>query len=287
MNLGAIWTTVLEQWAAFTADTTALLTYSLVAAFALGIIVAERIVPYRRQGFFREQLGSDFLFYTVLQNLGLAYLFALVNDWLKAESFLANVNVLAEAPVWAVVVGSLVVHDFYIYWFHRWQHYNRYLWRLHEAHHSTIDMDWLSGLRSHALEIWINQFIEFGALVLLGAPSAAIIIKGGISAVWGMWIHTNLDVRTGKLQYVINGPEMHRWHHADYDKDAYNVNFATKFAFWDWMFGSAYLPREKRLKHFGIESEVRYPKHWASQLFYLFRPFGKDEGAPAPEEKTP
>ena len=35
------------------------------------------------------------------------------------------------------------------------------LWRMHEAHHATADVDWLSGARSHALEILINQTIEF------------------------------------------------------------------------------------------------------------------------------
>ena len=34
-----------------------------------------------------------------------------------------------------------------------------------------------------------------------------------ISAVWGMYIHSNINVNTGRLQKFINGPEMHRWHH--------------------------------------------------------------------------
>ena len=57
-----------------------------------------------------------------------------------------------------------------------------------------------------------------------------------------MYIHSNIDVRSGWLQYVINGPEMHRWHHA---VEVIDVNFATKFAFWDWIFGTAYLPAAK------------------------------------------
>ena len=50
--------------------------------------------------------------------------------------------------------------------------------------------------------------------MLLGAAPEVALIKGTIDAVWGMYIHSNIDVRAGVLQYVLNGPEMHRWHHA-------------------------------------------------------------------------
>lgn len=107
-----------------------------------------------------------------------------------------------------------VTHDFYIYCFHRLQHRSNLLWRTHAAHHSVDDVDWLSGTRSHALEITINQTIEFLPIVLLGAAPEVALMKATIDAVWGMYIHSNLNVRSGVLQRVINGPEMHRWHHA-------------------------------------------------------------------------
>jgi hypothetical protein len=39
------------------------------------------------------------------------------------------------------------------------------------------DVDWLSGARSHALEILINQTIEFAPIVLLGAAPEVALIK--------------------------------------------------------------------------------------------------------------
>src|SRR5262249_49895226 len=141
--------------------------------------------------------------------------------------------------VWLQVLFFLLTHDLYIYLFHRLQHRSRLLWRIHEAHHSVPEVDWLSGIRSHSLEILINQTIEFAPIVLVGAAPEVAVIKGTVSAIWGMFIHSNLDIRLGVLQYVINGPEMHRWHHAD-QPEAYGTNFATKFAFWDWLFGTAY-----------------------------------------------
>ncbi|MGH8566021.1 MAG: sterol desaturase family protein [Gammaproteobacteria bacterium] len=65
----------------------------------------------------------------------------------------------------------VISHDLYIYWFHRLQHGNRWLWRLHEAHHSARHVDWIAGSRSHSFEVLINQSIEFGAMILLVSVS--------------------------------------------------------------------------------------------------------------------
>jgi sterol desaturase/sphingolipid hydroxylase (fatty acid hydroxylase superfamily) len=153
---------------------------------------------------------------------------------------------------------------------HRWQHSNKWLWRIHEAHHSPKKVDWLSGSRSHALEILINQTVEFAPIVLLGAPVEVISYKGVISAVWGMYIHSNIDVRTGWLQKIINGPEMHRWHHST--GKGRNRNFATKLAIWDWIFGTAYLPPSKP-DEYGLKTY--FPKNYFTQTLYAFRKFSK------------
>lgn len=261
------------MWAALMNITdTEMYSFIFVGVGAVVIIAFERIKPYKpEQKFFRKQLFNDFVMYSIFQNYFLGLLFANFVDWIDATTGIRQMGILSDTPVWAIVLGSLIFHDLYIYWFHKWMHYNNYLWRLHEAHHSTVEMDWLSGSRSHAIEIFINQTVEFGILILLGAPAEALVIKGAISAVWGMWIHANVDVNTGRLQYIINGPEMHRWHHADKDPEAYNMNFATKFAFWDWIFNTAYLPKDKRIKYYGISNP--FPENWFEQFFAAFRKF--------------
>lgn len=154
---------------------------------------------------------------------------------------------------------------------HRWQHKNKFLWRIHEAHHSPKDVDWLAGSRSHAFEILINQTVEFLPIVLLGSPPEVIAYKGVISALWGMYIHSNINVKTGPLQYVINGPEMHRWHHTT--GKGRNRNFATKLAVWDWLFDSAYLPRDLKVDVYGLKTF--FPANYFRQFFFAFRSFKK------------
>ena len=178
--------------------------------------------------------------------------------WLDRGTGMSRRHLLGGWPVPAQLAFFWVTHDFYIYWFHRTQHRSRWLWRVHEAHHSGKDVDWLSGSRSHAVEILINQTIEYAPIVLLGATPEVALMKGVLDAVWGMYIHSNIDVRAGWLQYVLNGPQMHRWHHAD-DVSRRSVNFATKIAAWDWLFGTAHLPRAKP-RAYGLRGDAPFPE---------------------------
>jgi sterol desaturase/sphingolipid hydroxylase (fatty acid hydroxylase superfamily) len=171
--------------------------------------------------------------------------------------------------VWVQVLFFVVTHDFYIYWFHRFQHHSPFFWRTHEAHHSGKQVDWLAGSRSHAVEILINQTIEFAPIILLGADPVVVPIKALIDAVWGIYIHANIDVKSGRLQYFINGPEMHLWHHADH-QEVFHANFSTKFAFWDWLFGTAYLPGHKPAK-WGLHYD--FPKDYFLQHVFSVKRF--------------
>src|SRR5262249_34956932 len=127
--------------------------------------------------------------------------------------------------------------------------------------------DWLSGTRSHPFEILINQTVEFAPLALLGAGPQVWYFKVAIDAVWGMYIHSNIDVRAGRLQYIFNGPQMHRWHHAT---EIINVNFATKFAFWDWMFGTAHLP-DRKPRGYGLAGSD-FPSGYLAQTLRALTP---------------
>lgn len=246
-------------------------TFIIIGA-AIIFIIAERIWPYTKgQKVLREGFFDDLALYTIAQSYLLGILiFTYVINFIDSSTGLSRLQLFREVPIWFQLIFFLVTHDLYIYWMHRWQHKNKYLWRIHEAHHSPKKVDWLSGSRSHALEILINQTIEFLPIVLLGSPPEVIAYKGVISAVWGMYIHSNLNMHTGKLQKFINGPEMHRWHHST--GKGRNRNFATKLAIWDWIFGTAFLP-ETKPDEYGLKTF--FPKHYLIQTLFAFRTFKK------------
>lgn len=244
----------------------------IIISAAVLFIILERLFPYTKgQEILREGFFDDLALYTIAQSYILSIIiFSFIINSIDASTGLSRLKLFTNVPIWLQLIFFTVTHDIYIYFMHRWQHSNKWLWRIHEAHHSPKKVDWLSGSRSHALEILINQTVEFAPIVLLGAPVEVISYKGVISAVWGMYIHSNINVRTGWLQKIINGPEMHRWHHST--GKGRNRNFATKFAIWDWIFGTAYLPPSKP-DEYGLKTY--FPKHYFAQTLYAFRSFRK------------
>jgi sterol desaturase/sphingolipid hydroxylase (fatty acid hydroxylase superfamily) len=249
----------------------------IIVAAALLFGVLERFLPYDRgQKVLRDGLLVDLVGYALVQSYLLALVIGALILWIDTQTGWSRLRILSAWPLAAQVAFFVVTHDLYIYLFHRAQHASPRLWRLHEAHHSSTSVDWLAGARSHSLEILINQTVEFAPMVLLGAAPEVPLIKGALSAVWGLYIHSNLDVRTGVLQWVINGPEAHRWHHAT-DREARDCNFATKFALWDRLFGTAYLPAGRKPSGYGLP-DVAFPGGYISQHLFAFRP----RGAPPP-----
>jgi sterol desaturase/sphingolipid hydroxylase (fatty acid hydroxylase superfamily) len=243
----------------------------VIVGWGAFMVLLERVFPYDRgQRSLRVGLFTDFFWYTLVQSYFLGLVIAWIIRQIDAHTGVARLGLVGGWPVLAQLAFFWVTHDLYIYWFHRLQHRSQWLWRTHEAHHSVRDVDFLAGSRSHPLEILINQTIEYAPIVLLGAHPDVALMKGVLDATWGMWIHSNVGVRTGVLQYVINGPEMHRWHHSLHYTGT-GFNFGTKLAVWDWMFGTAYLPYRR-------ETAVAR----RSELGDTPRAYGLD--APFPEE---
>jgi sterol desaturase/sphingolipid hydroxylase (fatty acid hydroxylase superfamily) len=270
----------------------------LIVGAALVFIALERWFPYdRRQRLLRPGLVDDLVFYGLLQSYLVGSVIAAVIAALDRGTGWSRLQLVAGWPIWTQVAFFVVTHDLYIYLFHRLQHRNRWLWRIHEAHHATDDVDWISGARSHPLEILINQTIEFAPIILLGAAPEVALWKGVIGSVWGMYIHSNIDVRSGSMQRFINGPEMHRWHHAS---EIVDVNFATKLAIWDWLFGTAYHPgfdtaadARRKPRRYGL-TDGDFPRGYLRQVAHAFardraragdgRRSGRAEEMPEPRE---
>ena len=258
------------------------ITTGILVTWICFIVTLERFFPYTKGlKFFRKGFWLDFVWYTFIQSY---FLSIFINSFLiaplKTAAGFGDAGVLSHWPIWALMLLFFVTHDFYIYWFHRFQHHSKIFWRTHEAHHSNKEVDWLAGSRSHILEIIINQTIEFAPIVILcDVKTTAIIVplKALLDAVWGIWIHANIDVHSGKLQYVINGPEMHQWHHSDHPEVFYS-NYGTKLAIWDWLFGTGFLPGLAPFKYeflkpqkFGLPYD--YPRDYFAQHWFAFKRF--------------
>ena len=174
-----------------------LLSLTIIVGWALIVIALERAFPYDKQPFFREGFFNDFVMYSLVQSYFMGIAIKMLIEYIDGSTGWSRLHIVSDWPLWVQCTFFFFVHDFYIYWFHRLQHASNVLWRTHEAHHSVEQIDWVAGSRSHPIEIMINQTIEFAPIVLLGAAPEVAIFKATIDAVWGMWIHSNIDVRTG------------------------------------------------------------------------------------------
>jgi sterol desaturase/sphingolipid hydroxylase (fatty acid hydroxylase superfamily) len=237
----------------------------LIVVAGLTMTVLERALPYKSgQALFRRGFVLDFAVYSLLQSYVVGLLVAWVVERVDNSFDASSLHLIGWLPVPLQIVFFLILHDFLLYWFHRLQHASPQLWLTHEPHHSNVEVDWVAGSRASPFEILITETMKYLPMVLLGAMPFVVVAKGTIDAIWGMYLHSNIDVRSGALQYVINGPEMHRWHHA-IDVDALNKNLATKFAVWDWIFGTAWLPRDRRPCRYGLADQEVRETYWQQQ----------------------
>ncbi|MGB3016441.1 MAG: sterol desaturase family protein, partial [Ignavibacteria bacterium] len=104
----------------------------IIVASAVLMIVLEKMYPYTKgQKIFREGFFNDMILYTIVQSYLLGLIIFGFLNWIKSNTDLYRFSLLDGWPVWLQVVVLVIIHDFYIYWFHRWMHNNKVLWRLH------------------------------------------------------------------------------------------------------------------------------------------------------------
>jgi sterol desaturase/sphingolipid hydroxylase (fatty acid hydroxylase superfamily) len=128
--------------------------------------------------------------------------------------------------------------------------------------------------RLHPLDSAFTQAFTVLPLVLLAYEPGVFAGVTVFVTLLAIFQHANVRLRFPVLRWVINTPEWHHWHHA-IDDEARDKNFGLPLI--DKVFGTAYLPKEKRPVGFGIHDpvpEVGYLKH-------LAYPFTKPARSPA------
>ena len=69
------------------------------------------------------------------------------------------------------------------------------------------------------------------------------------------------------MKKVFNSPEMHIWHHS-YDlpeERSFGVNFGLSLAIWDYIFGTAFIPRDGRDIRLGFPGIESFPDNFIQQ----------------------
>lgn len=137
---------------------------------------------------------------------------------------------------WAGVILFLGV-DLGYYWFHRLSHRVRFLWAIHESHHSSELMNLSVALRQPPLEPWFD-WPFFIALAWVGFGAKPILTMYAFNLFYQFFIHTEAIRNLPRwLEWFLNTPSHHRVHHG-VNPQYIDRNYAGVLIIWDRMFGS-------------------------------------------------
>ena len=249
--------------------------YVAATIAGIGVVAAERFIPYRSDWQPRSaDLLDDALFLMLVQLL-LPLALAWTVAWL-AQSWIAEHSAsLALWPnEWPIIVqlaAKIVVGDFFRYWLHRAAHTWTPLWRLHAVHHAPEKLYTTNVFRFHPAEKALQFLCDTLPFMLVGIGPEVLAYYFVFYAVSGLLQHANCDLRLGWLNYVVSGPEVHRWHHSRHVTES-NHNYAHSFVVWDLLFGTYFRPRERAVEDLGLRSRD-YPSRFAA---LLAAPFARD-----------
>ncbi len=163
---------------------------------------------------------------------------------------------------------ALFVSDLFQWSGHYFFHKIPFLWRFHAVHHSTKDIDWLAGSRTHFVDLIAVRAVTFIPLYICGFSSSVFTTYIVIAAIQAVLAHSNTRINFGFLRYVFVTPQYHHWHHSD-DPKAYDKNFAIHFPFIDMIFGT-YYPMGKEWPEGTGLGDVQFPKGFIKQFIFPF-----------------
>jgi sterol desaturase/sphingolipid hydroxylase (fatty acid hydroxylase superfamily) len=250
------------------------LDWLLLDLFLMAVIFIpiEMVFPKRpNQSTFHNEWRTD-LVYFVISHLLIQFFGAITQQpaklffgWMGLSEFQ---NYIQHLPFLLELFIAFFVADLFQYWTHRFFHSHAFLWRFHSIHHSTENMDWLAGSRTHFVDIFVTRSMAFVPLYIFGFSTLTFSVYIIFMAIHAVLIHANTRIEFGFLKYIFATPQYHHWHHC-VESEHYGKNFATIFPFIDKMFGTYYLPENVWPSATGV-TEAQYPKGYIKQAIHPF-----------------
>jgi len=243
--------------------------YLAVLLGTLGVILHESFNPARNEWRPKaEDLIPDGMFLIIVQVGIPAVLKVLVP---AAIITFAGSSVFTALNFWPhewLLLGQialmLLVAEFFRYWIHRLMHEFNPLWKFHAVHHASDKLYTMNVGRFHPLDKTIQFLGDSLPFLLLGVGPEIFAAYFVFYAVNGFYQHSNADVRLGFLNWIVAGPELHRWHHSTVIAEGH-ANYGNNLIVWDACFGTRLLPKERTVSEVGIGNK-KWPRGFLSQI---------------------
>lgn len=215
----------------------------------------------------------------------------LSTNWIaqQSESLIALTGLSSEILYISPIIASLLLligMDFGLFLGHYLSHRLPILWEFHKVHHSAEVMTPITVFRMHPVDDVLNLSITScimgviaGLISHIGVgPISFYSVSGANIFLIAYYMfgynlrHSHIWLSYGqKASHILISPAQHQIHHSSLAKH-WDKNFGFIFAFWDWAFGTLYVPKEKETFPLGIGGEEKeYSSVW--RLYHL--PFVK------------
>lgn len=239
------------------------------------------------KGFWRYLLPHDIFFH---RSALLDYKFYFVNSfvtkllfsgvalgsavWLAGPVSSAIEHLLGPSPEWEIThaaratftISIVLAIELGSYIGHYMEHRISLLWQFHKTHHSCEVLTPISTFRSHPMDDiveGVTRSLTTGCVVgafayiypsgIIGYAVMNISVVFLVSYLVANLLHSHIWLSYGWLNRVFVSPAMHQVHHSS-ERRHFDCNFANFFSFWDWIFGTLYLPRGQEKFSYGISN---------------------------------
>ena len=243
----------------------------------------EILFPWRKdQPLIREHFWLDifylfwnyFLFALVAYNALSMVAVEAFNDFLGLFGITNTVAIKVDKlPGWLQLVIIFILRDFMQWAIHRMYHHVGWMWEFHKVHHSTREMGFAALLRYHWMENILYRTLEYIPLAMIGFGITDFFIVHIFTLVLGQLGHANLKIPLGPFKYVINGPQMHLWHHARELPESHpnGFNYGISLSLWDFLFRTNYWPSDDEHLTVGLPDEENFPEDFVGQTVEPFK----------------
>ena len=145
-----------------------------------------------------------------------------------------------ELPVWAHVLGAVLLLDLWTYTWHRMNHRIPFLWRFHRVHHSDAQMDVTTASRFHTGEIVLSSLLRIPLIVALGVTAWQLVLYETLMFAVVQFHHANVALPP-RVEAIVNKvivtPAMHKVHHSRWQPET-DSNYSAFLSVWDRLFRS-------------------------------------------------
>lgn len=228
--------------------------------------------------FFKVILIAPILVYSL-------YISFYTTEWLNSQFGYPQYDIPQYAFIIAYTLTLMLANDFMSFFIHYLMHKYEVLWEFHKIHHSATTMNPLTQYRLHPVELMINNIkgtlvIGFvsGFFNFISGHQISVISFLGVNIFNFAFLALGANLRHShvKLKYphllekILISPFQHQIHHSA-DPKHFNKNMGSKFALWDWMFGT--LVRSKNIEKLKFGLGTRENLQYNSLAKNLYMPF--------------